>query len=58
MEDKKKKDSIKINTKKVDMKDPTIIEKKKSSFSKKKGIKKHVTIGIAYVKSTFNNTII
>ena len=34
------------------------MEKKKSSFSTKKKIKKHVTTGIAYVKSTFNNTII
>ena len=58
MEDKKKKDSIKINTKKLDTKDSSFIEKKKSSFSKKKRIKKQVTTGIAYVKSTFNNTII
>ena len=33
-------------------------EKKKSSFSKKKKIKKYISTGIAYVKSTFNNTII
>ena len=58
MEDKKKKDSIKINTNKLDTKDSGFTEKKKSSFSKKKRIKKHVTTGIAYVKSTFNNTII
>jgi small subunit ribosomal protein S11 len=31
---------------------------KKSSYSKKKKIKKHVLNGIAYVQSTFNNTII
>ena len=31
---------------------------KKSSYSKKKKIKKHITNGIAYVQSTFNNTII
>ena len=31
---------------------------KKSSYSKKKKIKKNVLIGIAYVQSTFNNTII
>ena len=31
---------------------------KKSSYSKKKKIKKNVTNGIAYVQSTFNNTII
>ena len=58
MEDKKKEDSIKINTKKLDTKESGFTEKKKSSFSKKKRIKKHVTTGIAYVKSTFNNTII
>ena len=39
MEDKKKEDSIKINTKKLDTKDSSIIEKKKSSFSKKKKLK-------------------
>ena len=31
---------------------------KKSSYSKKKKIKKHILNGIAYVQSTFNNTII
>ena len=31
---------------------------KKSSYSKKKKIKKNVLKGIAYVQSTFNNTII
>ncbi len=31
---------------------------KKSSYSKKKKIKKNILNGIAYVKSTFNNTII
>ena len=31
---------------------------KKSSYSKKKKIKKNITNGIAYVQSTFNNTII
>ena len=39
MEDKKKIDSIKINTKKLDTKDSSFIEKKKSSFSKKKELK-------------------
>ena len=39
MEDKKKKDSIQINTKKLDTKDLSLIEKKKSSFSKKKELK-------------------
>ena len=46
------------DTKKIDTKEPSSTEKKKSSFSKKKKIKKIVTTGIAYVKSTFNNTII
>ena len=41
MEDKKKIDSIKINTKKIDKKDSSFIEKKKSSFSKKKRVKKN-----------------
>ena len=31
---------------------------KKSSYSKKKKVKKNILNGIAYVKSTFNNTII
>ena len=32
--------------------------KKISSFKKKKKIKKNITSGIAYVYSTFNNTIV
>ena len=32
--------------------------KKTSSFKKKKKVKKNITAGIAYVYSTFNNTII
>ena len=35
-----------------------IKSKKKSSYSKKKKTKKNVLNGIAYVQSTFNNTII
>ena len=31
---------------------------KKSNYSKKKKIKKNITNGIAYVQSTFNNTIV
>ena len=31
---------------------------KKSSYSKKKKVKKNILTGIAYVQSTFNNTII
>ena len=53
MEDKKK-----IDTKKIDAKETSSIEKKKSSFKQKKKIKKNILTGIAYVKSTFNNTII
>ena len=44
--------------KKIDTAETSSTEKKKSSFSKKKKIKKYVSTGIAYVKSTFNNTII
>ena len=44
--------------KKFDTKEPVITEKKKSNFSKKKKVKKFFSTGIAYVKSTFNNTII
>ncbi len=53
MEDKKK-----IDIKKNDIKEPNSKEKNKSSFSKKKKTKRNVSTGIAYVKSTFNNTII
>ena len=42
------KDQIKDNQSKV----------KKSTYSKKKKIKKNITNGIAYVQSTFNNTIV
>ena len=31
---------------------------KKSTYSKKKKIKKNITNGIAYIQSTFNNTIV
>ncbi len=53
MEDKKK-----IDIKKNDIKESNSKEKNKSSFSKKKKTKRNVSTGIAYVKSTFNNTII
>ena len=36
----------------------TISKVKKSSYSKKKKVKKNILNGIAYVQSTFNNTII
>ena len=42
------KDQIKDNQSKV----------KKSTYSKKKKVKKNITNGIAYVQSTFNNTIV
>ena len=49
----KKKDENK--DKKTDKK---IEVKKVSSFKKKKKVKKNITTGIAYVYSTFNNTIV
>ena len=51
MNKKKEKVEKKIELKKVE-------EKKVSSFKKKKKAKKNITTGIAYVYSTFNNTII
>ena len=51
-----------MKTDKIEKKDSTKdkVEKtaKKSSYSKKKKVKKIVLNGIAYVQSTFNNTII
>ena len=45
--------------KKIDTKDTKKVEvKKTSTFKKKKKVKKNITSGIAYVYSTFNNTII
>ena len=52
------KKNIKIE-KKVEAKEIKKVESKKvSSFKKKKKVKKNITSGIAYVYSTFNNTII
>jgi len=54
----------KIDDKKVTEKvkaEPAKAEKastKKSSFKKKKKVKRNITSGVAYVYSTFNNTII
>ena len=48
------KDKIDIKEQKKDTKSKS----KKSSYSKKKKTKKNLTNGIAYVQSTFNNTII
>ena len=42
--------------KKTDAK--TEVIKKESTFKKKKKVKRNITNGIAYVYSTFNNTII
>ena len=52
----------KVTEKTVDKKDqvkakPTSVAKK-SSYSKKKKMKKNILSGIAYVQSTFNNTMI
>ena len=44
--------------KKDNLKEKEIKSVKKSSYSKKKKVKKNITNGIAYVLSTFNNTII
>ena len=53
MENKESKDE-----KTKDVKKDTLIVKKKSRFSKKKKEKKNISSGIAFIKSTFNNTII
>ena len=53
--------SDKKDTKIEKKKDENVVEKTKSiksSYSKKKKIKKNIVSGVAYVKSTFNNTII
>jgi small subunit ribosomal protein S11 len=42
--------------KKTEEKKP-LVAKKESSFKKKKKIKRNITSGIAFVYSTFNNTI-
>ena len=41
-----------------DQKEEKIKTVKKSSYSKKKKTKKNILNGIAYVQSTFNNTIV
>ena len=46
----------KDNDNKNDNKDQKVV--KKSSYSKKKKIKKNISSGIAYVQSSFNNTIV
>ena len=54
MNKKNEKAENKIESKEVKKVD----SKKTSSFKKKKKVKKNITSGIAYVYSTFNNTII
>ena len=51
MNKKNEKVEKKVEVKKVE-------SKKQSTFKKKKKVKKNITSGIAYVYSTFNNTII
>jgi len=48
----------KENTENKDQDNKVQTKSKKSSYSKKKKIKKNITNGIAYVQSTFNNTIV
>ena len=48
----------KIKTEQKDQKQDKVKSVKKSSYSKKKKIKKNILNGIAYVQSTFNNTIV
>ena len=48
----------KIKTEQKDQKQEKTKSVKKSSYSKKKKIKKNILNGIAYVQSTFNNTIV
>ncbi len=52
-QDKNKKLDIKKEDKKTDA-----VVKKELQFKKKKKIKRNITSGVAYVSSTFNNTII
>ena len=50
------KEKTKVENKNVDQAKAKVI--KKSSYSKKKKIKKNILNGVAYVQSTFNNTIV
>ena len=47
-----------MNTEKKEQKEKEAKVVKKSTYSKKKKIKKNIVNGIAYVQSTFNNTIV
>jgi len=55
---KKIEDKNKSKTKKLELKKVEKTTIKESTFKKKKKIKRNITSGIAYVYSTFNNTII
>ena len=55
---KKKTGTEKKEIKKTDVKNSEKILTKENQFKKKKKIKRNITSGIAYVYSTFNNTII
>ena len=48
----------KVKTEQKDQVQEKVKTVKKSSYSKKKKIKKNILNGIAYVQSTFNNTIV
>ena len=48
----------KKNSEKKEVEKKQDIEKKESQFKKKKKLKRNITSGIAFVNSTFNNTII
>ena len=50
-----------MSKEKIDNKDQikdSKLKTKKSTYSKKKKVKKNITNGIAYIQSTFNNTIV
>ena len=49
---------VKDNTDNKDQNKETSKKSKKSSYSKKKKSKKNILNGVAYVQSTFNNTIV
>ena len=53
-----KSEKIEKVEKKENLKEKEVKSVKKSSYSKKKKVKKNILNGIAYVQSTFNNTII
>ena len=48
----------KVKTENKEQSQEKIKVDKKSTYSKKKKVKKNISNGIAYVQSTFNNTIV